>query len=137
MDTMTNEKQIDIKLEQLIGNHEMNDDSLMQFFKSPHQQLNPFIANDEKRNQNDEVVQYSVIWKVFADDVRVITEFSNWKVLTMSNEKEDIWKINLKLKVVQHLLKFILYGKYILSEHLGKAIGPDAEVYNLLNVFSQ
>merc|ERR1712192_5130 len=84
-----------------------------------------------------EVVPISIQWCGFAKDVRVLGEFSNWEPLTMSNEKEDKWNLTIKQRTGQFLLKFIVDGKYVLSEDLEKVIGSDQEVYNLLDVFPQ
>ena len=101
----------------------MNDDLLF-----------PYKLSQEHSTANDDVVETSISWKGFADDVKVVGPFSNWEGLTMSNLREDTWSINLKLKFGQHLLKFIVDGKYVLSKYIEKVIGPDEEIYNVVEV---
>merc|ERR1712013_813446 len=126
-DTMkeaTNEKQIDI-----------NNDGQHAEFEMKDNLLSPYKSSKLKPTVDDEVVESSISWKGFANEVKVIGAFSNWEGLTLSNQREDIWKINLKLKCGQHLFKYIVDGKFTLSKYVDKVIGPDEEIYNVIEVY--
>merc|ERR1711892_770262 len=122
----TNEKHIDINNDRQVAELETNNDLLSPYKSSPY-----------KPSKNDEVAETAISWKGFADDVKVVGDFSNWEGLTMSNLREDIWKINLKLKTGQHLFKFIVDEKYTLSKFVDKVIGPDEEIYNVIEVYPE
>eukprot|EP00092_Neocalanus_flemingeri_P022271 GFUD01024151.1.p1 GENE.GFUD01024151.1~~GFUD01024151.1.p1 ORF type:complete len:1611 (+),score=665.74 GFUD01024151.1:349-4833(+) len=92
------------------------------------------IIENKNQEANNEVVETSIQWEGYAKDVKVVGEFSNWEALTMSNEKEDIWNLTIKQKTGQFLLKFIVDEKYMISEYLQKVVGPDQEIYNVLEV---
>ena len=75
-----------------------------------------------------------ISWKGFANDVRVIGDFSNWTPITLSNQGGENWCVTLKLAEGPHLLKFIVDKKITLAETMEKVIGPDQELYNLVHV---
>ena len=80
------------------------------------------------------MIQCLIICAGFASDVRVIGDFSNWTPITLSNQNGGNWCVTLKLPEGPHLLKFIVDKQFTLSEEMEKVIGPDHEVYNVVQV---
>ena len=83
---------------------------------------------------NEDSCEKQIAWFGFADDVKVIGDFSNWTPISLSNNQPEYWCVTLKLQEGPHLLKFIVDKKFTLSEQMEKVIGPDQEIYNLIHV---
>ena len=88
----------------------------------------------EVGESNNDIADVVLKWFGNAKSVSVTGDFSNWLPLTMSQYEKNLWKIKLKLKHGNHLLKFQVDGKNICTEYLETVIGEDEESYNKLNV---
>ena len=88
----------------------------------------------EIEESNDDIADVVLKWFGNAEAVSVIGDFSNWLPLTLSQTEKGLWKIKLKLKHGNHLLKFHVDGKDICTEYLETVIGEDEKSYNKLNV---
>ena len=123
---LTNEKQmlINDKL-RVTAKKKHSDDSLSPYCESPE---------DEQEKNRLEVVDTCIRWIGFARHVQVIGDFSNWVPLILSNERDDDWQVVLKLPFGRYLMKFIVDGRYVISDRMERRRGPDGEIYNLLGV---
>ena len=90
--------------------------------------------DDAEIGGNVGVCEKTVKWKGFARDVKIVGDFSNWTPISLSNIDSDDWSLTLKLPQGPHLMKFIVDKKFVLTEELEKVIGPDEELYNLVQV---
>ena len=123
-----------------IANIEIADDSTHENQSSFHMSKTNIVNKDLAPDDNsalDEIdcdYEKQISWKGFANDVRVIGDFSNWTPITLSNQGGENWCVTLKLAEGPHLLKFIVDKKITLAETMEKVIGPDQELYNLVHV---
>ena len=113
---------LEISNDELDGN-KMDEQNILQ---------NNFAADDHETDVNS--CEKQIAWFGFADDVRVIGDFSNWTPISLSHKEPEFWVVTLKLPEGPHLLKFIVDKKFTLSEQMEKVIGPDQEIYNLIHV---
>ena len=90
------------------------------------------ISVDHENNEDS--CEKQIAWFGFADDVKVIGDFSKWTPISLSSLEPEYWCVTLKLQEGPHLLKFIVDKKFTLSEQMEKVIGPDQEIYNLIHV---
>ena len=99
-------------------------------------QANNLTSPDDHEDgidDNNDACENEIVWTGFANNVRIIGDFSNWTPITLSNQGGDDWRVTLKLSQGPHLIKFIVDGKFTLSDMMEKVIGPDQEVYNLVH----
>lgn len=124
-------------------NYEINDGNVHEnqtdFIQHDIHNLQKDFADDgtDYIDNNENIIEKQITWTGFANDVRVIGDFSNWTPINLSNIDGDIWRVNLKLKEGPHLIKFIIDKKFTLSEEIEKVIGPDHEIYNMIQVGSK
>ena len=95
--------------------------------------LTSLCDHDDDTDANNDACENEIAWTGFANNVRIIGDFSNWTPISLSNQGGDDWRVTLKLSEGPHLIKFIVDEKFTLSEMMEKVIGPDQEVYNLVH----
>ena len=88
----------------------------------------------EITNIGFETVEVTLRWTGSARQVAVAGDFSHWQPLTMSQEEKELWQLQLKVKQGSHPLKFLVDGVETISDHMEKQVGPDSELFNILNV---
>ena len=79
-----------------------------------------------------EVVDRVIMWRGAATNVMVTGEFSNWSPLSLSSVGHDLWLLNLKLQRKDHLMKYMVDGKDLVSDDMERTKGPNNEIFNIL-----
>jgi hypothetical protein len=88
----------------------------------------------EKSKSKEETVDFDISWQGTGESVMVAGDFNNWQPEEMTQGEEGLWSIKKKLPMGTFNLKFVVDGKWLISENFESSTDKEGNINNQIDV---